>query len=627
MLEAAHIGSSARHDAFLASHGLARLDPAAAERHLPAGVTHLSLQFHGEHCTECAAPDCHTTCDLFERGAVGRCRRFQDGIVVRPLAGGAVPYTMEILFKPWGQVICVGNAGCMPLARHRRWARVLAWAGRASYLLQCAFRPLPMRLHWRIADRIRGLGNRLPRLLNRLARRANQRPAEVLLCVIGNPAPEPVQVELSVSGFGASQGGRSFRRVVDVPRGWRVVEIPVTDIARVIDLRGLFRICLVPLIDKPAFLQLHYFGFASGGTATAPAAEPKGGVGKKVKVLVTDLDNTLWNGILIENPDRIPDLLPGRREVLRELDRRGILLSVASKNNPADAQRVLERHGIWDLFLHPQIGWEPKSAGIRTLVQRLNVGMDTVAFIDDMEFEREEVRAALPDVRTWDAGRFPELPALGEFNVPVTPDSQERRRMYQQEQSRQSSFGASGLEYSAFLYSCGIRLVLGPLTAENRERVYELVQRTNQLNFSGTRYSREDLLAIEQAGETIPVVMRCEDRYGSYGIVGFSILRRAGDALEMADLMLSCRIQGKQVEHSFLAHLHALAAAAGLAALVCRFTPTERNGPAGRVFAEMPFEHEEAGGGRQLHRLAASQSLARYPATVVDAVGIAKRLA
>jgi FkbH-like protein len=298
-------------------------------------------------------------------------------------------------------------------------------------------------------------------------------------------------------------------------------------------------------------LQIAYAGFA---VRKLKETEQKEKSGKKIKLLVMDLDNTVWDGIVIETADseKTLNLLPGVRETLEELDRRGILLSVAGKGNETDSRRMLEKYGLWDLMLFPQINWEPKSINIRRIVENLNIGMDTVAFIDDSEFEISEVKTSLPEVRVYRASDFPRLIEFDEFKVPVTEESKRRRMLYKAEIRRQSEFTASRMSYDEFLASCRMEMTLLHLDTANRERVYELVQRTNQLNFSANHYSRSQLDEILRNREFIPVVVSCSDRFGDYGIVGFALLRCKNNTLEVVDMMFSCRVQGKKVEHSFL---------------------------------------------------------------------------
>ena len=593
MLETARIGRSPVHDRFLAESGLSRLDPQDAMTDTLSGITRLSVQFPGEHCTECAAPECHDSCDLFERGCTGRCKRFVDGIVLMPCATELAPCCIEVLFRPWGQLFCVGNAWCVDRDRHRSLTRRLARWGRLSMGLQALFRWLPGRMQWRLTDKIRGAGNRLPRKLNARASQPSVKQATSLLCVVGNPRPDDITVELSVSGIENSQGGRSLRRTSTLHHGWNAVDIPIDEVRQVIDLSALFRIGMVPLIDQPTFLQVLYLGFIVSESASPhPVSRMPYPASPKVKLLVTDLDNTLWDGIVVEDPEGTFPLRPGVRETLEELDRRGILLSICSRNNPEDVQGRLEALGIRELFLHPEITWDPKSEGIRRIVEALNIGTDTVAFIDDSEFERAEVEAALPDVRTFDAVRFADLPEFEDFRVAVTADGSRRRTLYRAEEQRKRTFEHSPEDYDAFLLSCRLVLSLRPYGPGNRDRVLELVQRTNQLNFSGNRYTRESLEQTLVRPGTVPVVMSCSDRFGDYGIIGFAMMTVTPDIVDMVDLMFSCRIQGKKVEHSFLAHVTGEARARGIRELRCRLRETARNRPATRVFDDLGFERE-----------------------------------
>ena len=608
MLETSHIGRSRIHDRFLVDQGLSRLDPRDAMTDELRDVRRLSVQFPGEHCTECAAPDCHDSCDLFERGCTGRCRRFVGGIVLSSCALDLTPYCMEVLFKPWGQLFCIGNAWCVDRRRQCRLTRLMALLGRVSMVNQSAFRWLPSRAQWRLTDRIRGAGNKLPRYFNG---RADEPGADELLCVVGHPGAQDVTIELSVSGIEDSQDGRSLRRTFTLKTGWNTLRIPIGDIRQIIDLKRLFRVGLVPLIEQPTFLQVLYFGFVVYESQRRRPEDPHpsplpGGEGgeapnlesrinestssPKVKLLVTDLDNTLWDGILVEDPDREYKLRPGVRDTLTALDERGILLSIASKNNPEDAEKQLRRLDLWDLFLHPRITWDPKSEGIRRIVEALNIGMDTVAFIDDSEFERAEVTASLPAVRAFGADAYASLPDREEFTVPVTEESRRRRNLYREEQVRASSFEYARMDYDVFLASCDTVLSLEEYTEANRDRVLELVQRTNQLNFSGNRYTRESLESLLAEADVVPVVMRCCDRFGDYGIIGFAILSLREDAVEITDLMFSCRVQGKKVEHAFLSHVIREAEARGCDDVRCSLKETARNRPATRVFSDLGFE-------------------------------------
>lgn len=145
---------------------------------------------------------------------------------------------------------------------------------------------------------------------------------------------------------------------------------------------------------------------------------------EKVKCVVWDLDNTLWNGTLIEtdNPEDLK-IRPGVLEIIHELDQRGIIQSIASKNDMDVAWPVVEKLGIAEYFLYPQIHWNAKSDSIRQIAKALNIGIDTFAFIDDSNFERMQVQSALPQVRVYDEKELQNILQRPEFKVMVTEES------------------------------------------------------------------------------------------------------------------------------------------------------------------------------------------------------------
>jgi FkbH-like protein len=176
--------------------------------------------------------------------------------------------------------------------------------------------------------------------------------------------------------------------------------------------------------------------------------------------------------------------------------------------------------------------------------------------------------------------------------VPVTEESRQRRLMYREEEQRERVLETFQGDYATFLRECQIELHMGPLGPENLERVYELAQRTNQMNFSGARYPRTQLQEIQQSSAHDTYVIRCRDRFGSYGIVGFAVVDNREPRL--LDLMFSCRIQGKRVEHTFLAHVIERFSGPDRRDFFANYRKTSKNAAHGRVFEEMGFEEIEA---------------------------------
>ena len=267
----------------------------------------------------------------------------------------------------------------------------------------------------------------------------------------------------------------------------------------------------------------------------------------RIKCVVWDLDNTVWDGILLESTS-VPPLRPGIREVMMALDERGILQSVASKNEPALAAAALAAHGLDHYFLYPQIGWEAKSEGIRIIAERLNIGINTFAFVDDQPFERDEVQSVHADVRVYREDQTSLLPSLEEFTpLQLTADSRNRRVMYQQDAVRQQAEDDFKGPQESFLRSLELALTLKPAREEDLQRAEELTVRTNQLNTTGVTYSVDDLRALIASPAHQVIVAELKDKYGSYGAIGLVLLSLHDDAWCVDLFLMSCRVMSRGV--------------------------------------------------------------------------------
>ncbi len=300
-----------------------------------------------------------------------------------------------------------------------------------------------------------------------------------------------------------------FQKLIHLTPGFHRVRVPIGEISGMIDVREPFGIELIPN-DEIRETTL-YFGLMEFVTELAESKLPEGTkagqTDKKIKCVVWDLDNTMWDGVLVEDGAEKLRLKPGVAEVIQAFDQRGILHSIASKNNSEDALEVVKRFHLEQYFLCPQISWKPKSEAMKAIAQQLNIGMDSILFVDDSEFELGEVKAVSPEVRVLNAEHYLSLLERNECQVPVTAESRERRKLYQVEAKRQSLAESFSNDYMAFLRHCQIRLTVRAMTEENLERVHELTQRTNQMNFSGNRYDREvlrKLLASPHLGYVCP---------------------------------------------------------------------------------------------------------------------------
>jgi FkbH-like protein len=296
---------------------------------------------------------------------------------------------------------------------------------------------------------------------------------------------------------------------------------------------------------------------------------------KQPKCVVWDLDNTLWEGILLEG-DRVR-MHSRIREVLVELDARGILNSIASRNDYDTAIAQLGQLGIAEYFVFPQIGWDAKSQAIGKIAEAIGISVDTIVFIDDELFEREEVAVALPSVRCYKASEaFQLIDLLDVRDIQVTEESKARRGLYLADTTRkhaQESFRGSD---EAFLATLNMVMTIGVAGEEDLDRAQELTVRTNQLNSTGLTYSRDELKQLSVSPSYCLLVVSLDDKFGTYGRIGLALLELGQDVWTLNLLLMSCRVISRGVGSVVMNWLIHEAKKARVRFLA-NFVPTERN--------------------------------------------------
>src|SRR5580693_9458276 len=244
-----------------------------------------------------------------------------------------------------------------------------------------------------------------------------------------------------------------------------------------------------------------------------------------VKCLVWDLDNTLWQGTLLEDPQvLLPDSV---RVVVMALDSRGILQSIASKNDYDKAWSRLEELGLAEYFVLPRIGWGRKSDSVIEIAERLNFAHSAIAFIDDQPAERAEVTFHAPEVRCYPADEALMLPGRAEFSPEVvTVDARRRRQMYQANFRREAEKESFTGPDEEFLRSLDLVMRIGRADGEDLSRVEELTLRTSQMNATGVHYSDAVLRGLLTDPDHEVLTITLTDRFGPHGAVGVMLLER-----------------------------------------------------------------------------------------------------
>lgn len=334
------------------------------------------------------------------------------------------------------------------------------------------------------------------------------------------------------------------------------------------------------------------------------------------KVLCTDLDNTLWGGVLGEEGwagISTGTAFPGNcyqhyQQYLKQLTARGILLVAVSKNNPADVEEAFARRRS-DLlltlndFVARKIGWSDKTNSLRELAEELALGLDSFVFVDDHPVECEAMRQQIPQVATvclpadqpW---RFVELLASEPFfdTLSVTEADTQRMEEYRAQALRSQLAGHAGSRED-FLHSLGIVCTVLPVQDAPLARAVQLLGKTNQFNLTTRRYGAAEVEDFATKG--LALALRVRDRFGDAGVVGLALVK-AGDqpSIWVVDsFLLSCRVIGRGIESALLAEIARRARAAGVRQLVGEFIPTAKNTLCASFYPDHQFSPVEGRSG------------------------------
>jgi FkbH-like protein len=313
------------------------------------------------------------------------------------------------------------------------------------------------------------------------------------------------------------------------------------------------------------------------------------------KVLVLDLDNTLWGGVVaddgldgIEIGDTSPrgEAFKAFQRYIASLKDRGVLLAVASKNDHEKAEAVFLKHPEMVLhvedFVSFRANWEPKSENLRQMAVDLNLGLDSFVFVDDNPAEIEIVRQFAPEVATIELGPDPSkyVPQLQDcrFFEPrnITTEDAERTRQYQSEARRQEALGAI-TDMDSYWESLEMVGEISAFTSVDIPRLAQLINKSNQFNLTTRRRTEADLHLLLTDPNFACFSFRLSDRFGDHGLVSIVIAQRTGDVMNIDTWLMSCRVLKRQVEDEVLNEVVRLAGELGCTKLTGVYLPTSKN--------------------------------------------------
>lgn len=332
---------------------------------------------------------------------------------------------------------------------------------------------------------------------------------------------------------------------------------------------------------------------------------------RTMKALVLDLDNTLWHGVIGDDGidgislggDYPGNIYKDLQAFFLALKQNGILLTICSKNTESIALDAINTHPDMVLqesdFVIWKINWQPKSENIRALAEELNIGIDSLCFIDDNPVERNEVRLNLPNVfvpelpsdpASW-LGFLAQLPEF--YQLSINDADRRRAELYKQRVvATQATNQFSNRE--DYLKSLNMKLSLEPLSEKNFDRVHQLFNKTNQFNTTTTRYSKEQLRAFQQADDYSIIHVKLSDKYQTEaeGIAALVIQNKV-DRWHINNFVMSCRVMGREVESAIIDAIVEQANQQKTCALIGHFLASEKNMPVADLYYRLGFEQQD----------------------------------
>ena len=337
--------------------------------------------------------------------------------------------------------------------------------------------------------------------------------------------------------------------------------------------------------------------------------------GKTKKLIILDLDNTLWGGVVgddgwenlrLGGHDHLGEAFVDFQKKLLKLSKKGILLAICSKNTESIALEAISQHPEMILreedFSSYRINWNDKAVNIESICEELNIGMQSAIFLDDNINERERIKSSFPEIFVPDLPKdprmFPSLiSSLIEFDLySFTSEDRDRKDLYKQRKKenefRKKELGAVSIE--DWLMSLDISVKVESLREVNLSRTLQLLNKTNQMNLSTRRLTKEELVSWADNENNFLWTFRTSDKFGDSGLTGVVSVSIDKRKATIVDFVLSCRVMGKEIENSMLSFVIDFLRPKGVDLLEATLLPTKKNKPCLDFFLNSQFDkHKE----------------------------------
>lgn len=535
------------------------------EDKLPFSYKKRALLMWEEHCVECAPPQCYHNCPIFLEREDKKCKRLQYGLQKTYERKGSLDYGIDCEFRKWAKLEARYNGEFVSDSKYIKQERT-------NEILSSLFVSLARGLKW-IWPSLKPYGAYVAYRRHLFHGVKDTPDLFYIKCYLKEDRNVQIQVQIESNTILLSE-------IYQIVPGENEIKIPISSVLKDVSNAKIF---ITPLNEDSNVRILFSWIDIFSGVSYAIEEKPS----EKIKVVAWDLDNTLWKGTLIEADDVI--INEKAVTVIKALDERGILNTISSKNDFDHAMAKLKQFGIDQFFICPAINWGQKSQNLLSIAKTLNLGINSFALVDDNIREREEIAFSLPMVRVYSDEEIGQLLSYPEFDVPVTEMSKKRRESYLQENQRKIFREQFSDDYDSYLKSLQMILQVEEVDSTNKERCFELLSRSNQLNLSTNRYSLEEYNSLLNRENMHCYAYRCSDRFGDYGIIAFLSVCIEGDKARIVDFVISCRVAKKKIENAIITSLAKTCAKIQISTIEAKLILTKKNGPLAAVFTELPF--------------------------------------